>query len=223
MYELVKKSNQPYWSKETSQYVLDEICRKNNISIDFVDKEGASSSIGNKIKYLFVKVKQMFKRGGRQGLELLKNTKCTLKLGGVKRKMQHQLESEKKRRKLAEAQIKQACNENRKLKKEVKTTKILVNRILKRRLSQTNKQKGKQNYTRQWKSRQQKRLNSETKILWDFISKEGLTPKSLCISDHYGNTSSLDENLGHDKCATIPVDTMLFVKDKCGIPNKSYQ
>ncbi len=132
MYELVKGFHRQYWSVETAQFVLEEICNKNNIDTNFVDKDTATSSLVSKIKYLFVKVKQLFKRGWSQGLKFLDKTKTTVKLGGVKRKMQHDLESERKRRKLAEGKMQKVGEETKPLKKEMMKTKILVNRLLKK-------------------------------------------------------------------------------------------
>lgn len=89
-----------------AESILKQICDSNNINFDFLDAE-VSTRFRQKIKSLMTPILNGFKKGGKQGQQIvdkLKDTVYKLKLGGLKRKLEHDLERETKRRKIAESE-----------------------------------------------------------------------------------------------------------------------
>lgn len=89
----------PIWKEKTATLVLEELCSQNGVNMKYVDIVPTVKRLKFKLVSLSKRLKAPGKQGGRQLADLkkiLSEQKFKLKLGGMKRKIQHELESETK-------------------------------------------------------------------------------------------------------------------------------
>lgn len=111
LYLLARESELPQGASQ-AQSVLKKICELHRINYDFLDSE-VIDRLRQKIRNIMKPALKAIRSGGVQGqtfLEKLEKNKYQLKLGGLKRKLEHDLESERKRRKIAENETKETNN-----------------------------------------------------------------------------------------------------------------
>ena len=56
-----------------------------------------------------------------------------------------------------------------------------------------------------------------------FDRSRGFNTKTFLLADQYGNTSAIQDHQHDEKFTTVPLDTMLFRKDRYCIPDIPYQ
>ena len=139
-----------------------------------------------------------------------------------KEKILHEIENERKKRKIAEEHAKKVSNEAKKCKKQTKKAHTLLSRIIKRRVGTKRSVKTKGSYSRQWKAKQKQQLTNEVNVTWDFLLQEGFLPKHLVVGDKYGNIHSAGSNAKECEHTKLSVDKSLFLKDRHCVPDVTY-
>lgn len=120
LYEMVSNSGKMPHDQTLAYDILVQVCTKENIKLSFIDVPIITSNIRSKIVKLMQSLKVEKSKGGRQREKLIdrwKKSEYKLCLGTLKRKLECKVESERKKRKVAEKEVKTLKGANRKLKK----------------------------------------------------------------------------------------------------------
>ena len=157
LYQMIKDrhfENNDLSFNELSNSILEDLCSQHSINIAYIDQVQATRRLKNKLSSLWTSVKRKICKGGRQGLEILNKMKSDMyKLNsGGKRKIEHELESERKRRHIAEERAKERKNLVKNVKKKAREAYFLLGRLTKRRLEPKRNVKGKLSYSKSWKN-----------------------------------------------------------------------
>ena len=147
---------------------------------------------------------------------------CKVKLGGLKRKLEHDFQNESKRRKMAEKNVKEKTSKLTEYKKKVKRARALIKRMVNRKLKSKNV-RGKK-FSRTWIYEKRKELYNTVNFTKSFLKEDGVSLKNIVVEDEYGNEitlgfndSQIKENVG------ISVDRMLYIKDSYMISDRAYR
>ena len=246
MFNLARESGKGT-QQEQAESVIKVLSKDEGINEKYMDSNMVKR-LRQKLSSIMTPGLKALNAGGKQGalyLNKLKQNVHHLKLGSVKRKMEHELESERKRRRLAEEEVKkqkkmaskeiknQKCKskEERKkrkkvtdeLKKKVKKAQTVLGRLTKRRQMRGN---GKKKYSKTWKNLRKKELNNSIQFACNFLANNGINVKRMLVDDIYGNKVDFNNILVNESgpCTpTLDVNRMLYVKDSYLIPDLAYQ
>ncbi len=214
IYAMVRESKLPPGVGQ-AESVLKKLCELHSICFDFLDTE-ITHCLRQTIKRIMNPALKAIGSGGKQArkcIEKMENTVYALKLGGLKRKMEHELESERKRRKKAESDAKEIKQVAKAHKKSVKRAKTTIQRLIARRSNHRNT-KVKKGYGRTWLNKKKKDLNDTVQFARNLLTNEGVAVKSMMVQDLYGNQVEFpDFENGDNHDVSSSVDRMLYVKD----------
>ena len=224
LYEMIKErggDKLPFG--EQAKSVLEAICEQHQINLAYVETDKVINNLRGKLYKLWTNTKVQLSKGGRQGLaviEKLKSTTYKLNFAGYKRKVEHDLESEKKRRRIAEERATERKHLVKNFKKKARAAYVLLGRLTKRRVKPKRNVKGKLSYSKSWRRFKKRQMEEVIGCASDFLSAEGITMEQFRFVD---NSAKITVEKGQiPKIPQVPVDRALYKKDSNLTSNEQY-
>lgn len=190
LFQFVKQNSDHVESDEYISSVIEHVFESHNdsISMKYVDKS-IINRLRSTIREMLGKYTLSGRKGGRQQTNLLdKWTKSTysLRLDGIKRKMEQDLEWEAKRRKIVENELTNAKNYERLLKKRDRE---LAAQLIRRAIKNQEKCNStpKRRYSKSYRRKKKHILMECVKEKFEMMKEEGYNPKQIEVCDLYGN------------------------------------
>lgn len=190
LFQFVKQNSDHVESDEYISSVIEHVLESHNdsISMKYVDKS-VINRLRSTIREMLGKYTLSGRKGGRQQTNLLdKWTKSTysLRLDGIKRKMEQDLEWEAKRRKIVENELTNAKNYERLLKKR---NRELAAQLIRRAIKNQEKCNStpKRRYSKSYRRKKKHILMECVKEKFEMMKEEGYNPKQIEVCDLYGN------------------------------------
>ena len=224
LYEMVKDRSDITDSTEQATSILETLCNQNGVLQEHLDTPRIANNLRKSIGQIMTKAKKAIRRGGKQGkimMEKMKAATYNLRLGGYKRKLEHKLESERKKRRVAE-------EENRERKKLVSTFRrkardsyVALGRILKTRMTTKRNVPRKYSYSKTWRKVRKHQMRNVMDGVNTYLHSEGIELQMAKFKDQSGIAVQIG---GIDESSfTIAVQRALYKKDKNGTADRAYQ
>ncbi|KAJ8018209.1 hypothetical protein HOLleu_43931 [Holothuria leucospilota] len=229
LYMLVEEHGYKYYDSHGTEQVLKAICDRKGVSYEFIGKERALSSLHSKIKNMFVKLRNMSRKGGKSKKNLLERWESEdfeLNLGSLKRKYEHEIEKQRKRRKISEEKAQEARLALNELKVKERQLKNFISRLIRRKYLGRFSSK-KKTYSYSWAIKRRKILLSDMKDAGAYMGDIGVKLILIIAKDEYGNQITMEWasescSLREKESSNINIDEVLYRKDRHLISDFAY-
>lgn len=226
LYTLVEDGEHEFHDIEGSQIVLEKLLASASVNIEFIDKENALGRLHSKIKHLFSNLKSKVKKGGKSKFLLLEKWQkedYKLNVGCMKRKLEFEVEEQRKLRKIAEKTKSHKEQEIISLKRKQQSLKNFISRVIKRKYMYYKTKK--KTYSRAWIRQMKLRLAESINDAASYMNQIGLKPVLVVAKDEYGNEIKMEWTVPRNPCESkrINLDEVIYRKDRHLISDFAYK